>query len=295
MAEEQPAETAPPVEVKTDAGPPPSSAGGKSAKGNKKKLKAQQDEQARADAKAAEENRRAEERENQRWRDCLECLRETVPKLRENPWLIVLEPNHIHDYLDSLTETLASLSKHEGDLEQVRRVLQDVYEGFVDLGKFSKYQPSFFISHPPTVFRFVRLLEQVAHRGSDRALFPNVLCLLGPTFDRPELYDLLADAHIVTSLMSFVRTSWKPTAATLKLLLIIFKKLSVSARMRLLFMEDPGFEKLQQLADGILPKGYPEAFTSDQQILAKQALELFPPMDSKDIDDGSVPASPTAG
>lgn len=59
-------------------------------------------------------------RENQRWGDCLECLKTSVAKLRQNPWLVVLEPGFIHDYLDSLTETLANLSKHENDLDKVR-------------------------------------------------------------------------------------------------------------------------------------------------------------------------------
>lgn len=40
----------------------------------------------------------------------------------------------MHDYLDALTETLGNLSKHEEDLDEVRSVLQDVYEAFVDLG-----------------------------------------------------------------------------------------------------------------------------------------------------------------
>lgn len=252
------------------AGAPPAEAP-KSAGKKKPGGKVQAEEEAKAKARAEEEEARARERENQRWCDCLEYLRTSVPQLRENPWLIILEPDFIHDYLDSLTETLANLSKHENDLDQVRVVLQDVYEGFVDIGKFAKYQPSFFISSPATVKRFVRLLEQVAHRGSDRALFPNVLCLLGPTFDRPELYDLLADAQIVNSLMSFARSDWLPTPSTLKHLLVIFKKLCASPRMRSLFMEDAGFEKFQSLADGFV-----EGFNKDHQQLAKEVLELFP-------------------
>jgi hypothetical protein len=69
--------------------------------------------------KAEEERKRAHERAEQRWQDCLKCLKESVPRLQSNPWLVVLEPNFIHDYLDSLTETLANLSKHEEDLEVV--------------------------------------------------------------------------------------------------------------------------------------------------------------------------------
>jgi len=69
------------------------------------------------------------------------------------------EPHFVHGYLDSLTETLANLSKHESDLDkvlhemllylwacksnlnftlQVRLVLQEVYEGFVVIGKFAQ-------------------------------------------------------------------------------------------------------------------------------------------------------------
>jgi len=237
----------------------------------KKRLKAEAEAQRLKDAREEEERKRSVERENQRWKDCLNCLKSSVPRLRENPWVIVLEPNFIHDYLDSLTETLANLSKHEDDLNTVRSVLQDVYECFVDIGKFAKSQPAFYIKEDSTINRFVRLLEQVAHRGSDKALFPNVLCLLGPTFDRPDLYDKLADSHVVNSLMSFARTDWMPTASTLQLLLLIFKKLSTNERMREIFVEDPGFEKLQ-----LMSFGYTKGFTEEQQVLAKSALELFP-------------------
>jgi hypothetical protein len=218
------------------------------------------------------EIKRARELSNHRWKDCLTCLQDSVPRLKSNPWLIVLEPTFIHNYLDSLTETLANLSKHEEDLDAVRGVLQDVYEAFVDVGRFAKYQPAFFIQNPYTIKRFVRLLEQVAHRGSDKALFPNVLSLLGPTFEREELYDILGESRIVHSLMSFVRTDWMPSHATLALLLAIIEQLSSSALLRELFMEDPGFPKLQALAMGTA-----EGFSKDQQLQAQQALALYPP------------------
>lgn len=218
------------------------------------------------------EIKRARELSNRRWRDCLTCLQESVPRLKNNPWLIVLEPTFIHNYLDSLTETLANLSKHEEDLDAVRGVLQDVYEAFVDVGRFAKYQPAFFLQNPYTIKRFVRLLEQVAHRGSDKALFPNVLSLLGPTFEREELYEVLGEARIVHSLMSFVRTDWMPSHATLALLLAIIEQLSSSPLLRELFMEDPGFPKLQALALGTV-----EGFSKDQQLQAQQALALYPP------------------
>ena len=200
------------------------------------------------------------------------CSQESVPRLKSNPWLIILEPTFIHNYLDSLTETLANLSRHEDDLDMVRAVLQDVYEAFVDVGRFAKYQPAFFIQNPYTIKRFVRLLEQVAHRGSDKALFPNVLSLLGPTFEREELYETLAEARIVHSLMSFVRTGWMPSHATLALLLAIIEQLSSSPLLREMVMEDPGFPKLQAMAFG-----FTEGFTKDQQAQAQQALALYPP------------------
>jgi len=261
--------------------------------GGKKAAKARAEEEKRQQAREDEERNRLQERENQRWKDCLQCLQTSIPQLRHNPWLIVMEPAFIWDYLDSLTETLANLSKHEEDLNLVRQVLQDVYEGFVDLGKFAKGQPSFFIDHPDTIKRFVRLLEQVAHKGSDKALFPNVLCLLGPTFDRPDLYDLLADAHIVNSIMSFARTEWMPTQTMLDLLLSIFKKLSRSARMRTVFMDDPGFEKLQGLAWGYdthtedINGKIIQRFTEEEKIKAQDALALFPaPKSPNDAEEG---------
>jgi hypothetical protein len=250
---------------------------------NKAALKQQQEDDRKQAAHDEEEQKRAAERENQRWKDCLKCLQLSVARLRDNPWLLTLEPSFIHDYLDSLTETLANLSKHEDDLDKVRVVLQDVYEGFVDMGKFAKGQPAFFISRLATIKRFVRLLEQVAHRGSDKALFPNVLCLLSPTFDRPELYDLLADAHIVNSLMSFARTEWMPTPSTLALLLVIFSKLSASEGLRMLFMDDPGWDKLVALTWGKNP-----GFTEEQQLTAQNALSKFPSFKGEELGDAAA-------
>lgn len=254
----------------------------KMSKAQKKKLaKMQKEEEERARAKAEEERLAAEARANQKWQDCLEALEESVPRLRVNPWLVTQEAGFVHNYLDSLTHTLANISKHEADLERVRTVLQSVYEAFVDVGKFALNQPAFFISNPHTIRRFVRLLEQVAHRESDKALFPNVLSLLTPTFEREELYNLLADARIVDSIMSFARTGWMPTPSTLELLLKIIKLLSVSPRLRTLFQADGGFEKLQHLATGD-----EEGFTKEQQEAALEALLLFPPPSS--AKDGSA-------
>ncbi len=258
----------------------------------KKKLKIQQEAQRKKQEQIDAELNRARELASRRWFECLECLKNSVAPLKSNPWRIILEPQFIHDYLDALTETLANLSKHEEDIELVRRVLQEVYEAFVDVGRFAKFQPAFFIQNPQTIKRFVRLLEQVAHRGSDKALFPNVLSLLGPTFEREELYELLADARIVHSLMSFVRTEWMPTPATLSLLLAIIEQLSSSDRLRSLFQEDPGFPKLQALAFGLV-----EGFTKEQQTQAQQALALYPtPLDQEGAigEDSSSTANRTA-
>jgi len=247
----------------------------------RKKEKAAAEAQRKKQEALDVEIKRARELSSRRWKDCLECLQSSVPLLKSNPWLILLEPTFIHNYLDSLTETLANLSKHEEDLDLVRTILQDVYEAFVDVGRFAKYQPSFYIQNPYTIKRFVRLLEQVAHRGSDKALFPNVLSLLGPTFEREELYETLAEARIVHSLLSFVRTDWMPSPATLSLLLAIIEQLSTSALIREVFMEDPGFPKLQLMALGKV-----EGFNKEQQALAQQALALYPPPKMENEEQG---------
>ncbi len=84
-------------------------------------------------------------------------------------------------------------------------ILQTVYVVLVDIGKFARYQPSFFLTHPHTIRLFVRLLEQVAHAKADNTLFPNVLNILLPTIAKPALYELLAEARLVTALMGFAR------------------------------------------------------------------------------------------
>jgi len=76
----------------------------------------------------------------------------------------------------------------------------------------------------------------------------------------------------VHSLMSFARTDWMPSHATLALLLAIIEQLSTSPFLRELFQEDPGWLRLQGLAWGTI-----EGFTKDQQAMAQQALSLYPP------------------
>lgn len=231
--------------------------------------------EAAAAAKRAEEDRhRLEDIANQRWNECLSTLEKSVGILNENPWLIIQEPLFIHNYLDSLIEVLANLSKHQDELKKVKGVLQTVYESFVDLGKFAKTQPVFYVSRLDTIKRFVHLLEQVAHRGSDKALFPNVLFLLGPTLARKELISHLAEAGITTSLLAFARSDWIPTPATLASLLRIIKGLSHSEQMRELFMEDPGYDRLQALTLGVI-----EGFTEEQRRAASESLRAFPKAD----------------
>lgn len=223
-------------------------------------------EQAEAEAK-----KKAEE-EERKWKAALETLRDFSPKFRHNPWIMIMEPALMHNYLDSLTDVLANLAKHEADLDNVRVILQSVFEGFVDVGRFAKHQPAFYISNPLTIKRVIRLLDQVGHRGSDKALFPTVLSLLGPTFARYDVYDLLADANVAHSLLSFARTDWMPNPATLNLLLKIIEKLSSFPRLLNDFVEDAGYDKLQMLAHGEI-----SGFNKKQQSAAQSALHRFPP------------------
>lgn len=263
------------------------------ARARRKRIKRMQEE-ARKKAEAEEaERKRLQDLADQRWRSCLQCLKDSVPQLKRNPWLMVQEPQFIHDYLDALTETLNNLNKHEDDLIKVREVLQEVYEGFVDLGRFAKTQPAFYISNAATIKRFVRLLEQVAHRGSDKALFPNVLSLLGPTFEREELYSILADEKVIVSLLSFARMEWIPTPTTLGILLNIYENISRSPRIREQFMHDAGFDRLMALT-----YGYIDGFTKDQQDAAQHALRLFPvpnrPQPREPTDEKAPPAKVAA-
>jgi hypothetical protein len=239
-------------------------------------------ENAKQEAREEAEKKRAFERAQNRWVDCLQCLQESVPLLRANPWLIIHEPPFIHDYLDSLTETLANLSKHESDLDTVRKVLQEVYEAFVDIGKFATLQPGFYITDPHTIKRFVRLLEQVAHKGSDKALFPNVLSLLGPTFAREEMAKLLSETRIITSLLAFCRSPnhWIPTKNTLALLIRIYDHLSRSVRLQAMFMDNPGWERLVNLGWGKI-----EGLTDQQQKAVQHALRRFPAPEFEDEDN----------
>ena len=216
------------------------------------------------------ENKRIHQLIQERWSDSLLCLNSSIPLLRANPWLIIHNSMFIHNYLDSLTEVLSHLSTHPDQLDHVRATLQNVYEGFVDIGKFTKYQPNFYLTNSQTIKRFIRLLEQVAHRGSDRALLPNVLSMLGPTFERDELYDLLAQHNITHSLLSFARNEWLPTPSTLSLLLAIIEQLSLSETLRYMFIQDSGWIKLIHLTYGIVP-----GFTRDQQMSAQQSLACF--------------------
>jgi hypothetical protein len=159
------------------------------AKSKKKKMMTARRAEAARDELEEKERAQRELLENKRWGECLHCLKVSGPALKLNPWRIVHEPEFIHAFLDALTEVLMNFAKHssEDDIAAVRSALQGVHGCFVDLGAFARHQPSFYISNPRTIRRFVRLLEQVGHRESDKALFPNVLSLLAPTFKQPQL------------------------------------------------------------------------------------------------------------
>ena len=115
---------------------------------------------------------RAQSLASARWSDCLLCLEQSLPLLSCNPYLCILQPAFLYDYLDSLTETLANLTAHSDELQRVRRLLHRVYASFIDVGRFAKYQPAFFIDDPPAIKRFIRLMDQVAHKNSDKAVRP---------------------------------------------------------------------------------------------------------------------------
>lgn len=258
-------------------------------KPNKAALKKLQEEQKRAADKAEEERKKKEDIENEKWRTGLDFMKDTMPKLRANPWIMIHQPDVINDFLEIVIDTLSNLSKHEADLDKVKKVLQEVYEGMLDIGKFARNMPGFYISHPKSLRRFVRLLEQVAHKGSDKALYPNILHLLTPTFERVHFHEYLAEIRIVTPLMSFARAVWTPTPATLNLLLTIYKTLAVTPKIREMMMEDPGFERLQQLSIGVIPE-----FTRDQQDWAQLALSAFPPPNVDDLSRMQVQATGNA-
>jgi hypothetical protein len=211
------------------------------------------------------------EQEQAQWTSYLEALQVAAPRLRHNPWLLIQDTQFTHQYLDSLTDVLAGFRDHTDDFQRVRAVLSEVYESFVGLARFARVQPGFYITDPRTIGRFVRLLEHVAHKGSDKSLFPNVLHLLTPTLERPHLHPLLADAGLISPLMRWV-PEWMPTPETLHLLLQVFRTLSASQVMRDRFLQEPYFETLQ-----LLSLGHKEGFSPQQQAAAQAALRAYPP------------------
>lgn len=127
-------------------------------------------------------------------------MRDSVPALKKNPWLIIQEPLFVHNYLDSLTETINNLAKYKDQLDKVRvargrsslaqRSAADCWlacrsarcckmctrpsstwassqstrsasPALVATTHTIHLQPAFYISNPQTIKRFVRLLGQV--------------------------------------------------------------------------------------------------------------------------------------
>jgi len=248
-----------------------------------KKARARRRAKALADAQRRDAELREDEEkdrraaEQTRWSSYLENLQAAAPRLRSNPWLLMQDVSFTHHYLDSLTEVLAGFRDHTDDFQRVRTVLSEVYESFVGLARFARVQPGFYLTDPRTIQRFIRLLEHVAHKGSDKSLFPNVLHLLMPTLERPHLHPLLLEAGLVAPLMRWV-PEWMPTAETLHLLLQVYRTLSVSAVMREKFLLEPYFETLQLLA-----LGHKEGFTPQQQAIAQAALRAYPPPPEPDL------------
>ena len=193
--------------VYSSVAPPAVSVPASPSKASKRVVEA---ERRKADQMSAEVVR-AQSLASARWSDCLLCLSSSLPLLQDNPYLLILQPPFLYDYLDSLTETLANLASHSDDLQHVRELLQRVYKSFIELGRFAKYQPAFYFDDPPSIKRFIRLMEQVSHRASDKALYPNILSLLTPTFSRVELYPMLQQHHILRCLLSFAANHWSTT------------------------------------------------------------------------------------
>ena len=54
-----------------------------------KRLKAKREAERKAKEAEEEAKRKAQEEEERRWQECLQCLKDSVPQLRKNPWLIV--------------------------------------------------------------------------------------------------------------------------------------------------------------------------------------------------------------
>ena len=211
---------------------------------------------------------RAQSLASLRWSDCLACLQSSLPLLADNPYLCILQPPFLHDYLDSLTETLANLHSHSQELHAVRALLQQVYQSFVDLGKFAKYQPAFYFDDAHSLRRFVRLLEQVSHKSSDKALYPNILSLLTPTLQRPQLYPQLQELGLLRCLIAFAVNGWIPSTHTSLMLFAILEEMTADEAMRRSLQQEQGWERLCKLC-----WGREAGLSREQQQRGQQALQ----------------------
>ena len=252
------------------AGKAGSSGGGKVSASQRRALEAA--ERRKAEQVSAEVAR-AQSLASARWSDCLQCLSSSLPLLSANPYLCILQPPFLYDYLDSLTETLANLSAHSADLGAVRALLQSVYASFVELGRFAKYQPAFFFDDPASLRRFMRLLEQVSHKNSDKALYPNILSLLTPTFSRVELYPLLAELGLLRCLLAFTVNGWIPSLHTSLMLFAIVEEMAGrDDAVRAALQQEPGWERLCKLC-----WGREAGLSREQQQRGQQALTWAEP------------------
>ena len=247
-------------------------AAGKEGKGGAKLSSAQRKaletlERRKAEQVAAEVVR-AQSLASLRWSDCLQCLSSSLPLLADNPFLCILQPPFLYDYLDSLTETLANLGSHSDDLTLVRALLQSVYQSFIELGKFAKYQPAFYFDDAASLRRFIRLLEQVSHRQSDKALYPNILSLLTPTFSRVELYPLLHELGLLRCLLAFAVNGWIPSPHTSSMLFAIMEEMTADEAVRRHLQAEVGWERLCKLT-----WGREAGLSREQQQRGQQALQ----------------------
>ncbi len=225
------------------------------------------------------------------WHACLDELVSAAPKLRNNPWLFIQNADFVHSYLDSLTEVLTRFREHKDDFERIGAALREVYATFLDLGRFARVQPCFYLTNPRTIERCVQLLGQVAHKGSEQSLFPNVLSMLLPTVERPHLHALLANANILTPLLAWVADDWIPTPETVQIVWSMLKHLSGTPTLQSQMLSDHSFLKLLvTLHEPVKPDPYPipakqERLYAHQIAAGKAALSIFPPPKFQDVDD----------
>jgi len=204
------------------------------------------------------------------WLACLNQLEADAPKLREDPWLFVRSSDFARRLIDALKMVLDSFRDHPDDLERTSSLLKLLFETFVDLARFAKNQPGFYIVHPETVQACVKLLSSVAYKSSDRSLFPSILMLLRPTFERPHLHGMWLSAQIVPALLCWSPQpsgDWAPSDDALYLFFNTIRLLSATVEGRAYFLAHREFQTALFLARGVI-----EGLSPEQQQIAMTEL-----------------------